>query len=174
MRRAGYQFGSGSRFSGGRLAANRVGQELDKLQKSKGGALMAEDVVKAARRRASPLHRYFTWNVPRAAEKQWFTEARELLRSIDVIYIDRDRNEKIVTRAFVNFRRGQNESQPYITTSRVLNDQELRERWIQQALEEAEQWMARYQRIKELDQVFAAIKRTRDRLRKKRRRAAAG
>lgn len=58
---------------------NETRKALLKL-KRRDGKIYPEDVVKAARDKGSPLHRYFTWDVQAAARARWLDEARELIR----------------------------------------------------------------------------------------------
>jgi hypothetical protein len=53
---------------------------LDQIAEAHDGNLTARDVVAEAKKKGSPLHEYFTWNVQQAAQAHWEDQARRLIR----------------------------------------------------------------------------------------------
>lgn len=49
------------------------------------GQLRASDIVEDAKKKTSPLHSLFDWNVRRAAEAHWKEQAREIIRSVKMV-----------------------------------------------------------------------------------------
>src|ERR1700756_5197076 len=49
------------------------------------GKITPKLVVDDAKSKTSPLHRFFDWNVTRAAYKFWLDQARELIASVTVV-----------------------------------------------------------------------------------------
>jgi len=62
-----------------------VREELDKLVDEGSGRLDPETVVRAAKARTHPLHRYFEWDNSRAAHSFRVSQARALIREVRVI-----------------------------------------------------------------------------------------
>src|SRR6185437_1323639 len=75
---------AGSRYSN--KDAAKIGPALQTL--SEEGAVTPRDVVDAARSSNSPLHDYFEWNDKKAADLFRVEQARNMLRSIRVRYIE--------------------------------------------------------------------------------------
>jgi hypothetical protein len=139
-----------------------LGQTLERLGKQRGGTWKPKDVVSAARDPKSAIHGLFEWNEKRAAEKWREEQARCYIRHLVVIIPNG--NGGTMIRAAVSFGGGSG----YQDSVKAMESPELRERLIAQALSEAESWRARYQHIKELSAIFAAIGRTAKRLQEKR------
>jgi hypothetical protein len=49
------------------------------------GRLTAEALVADARRKDSPMHELFDWDVKRAAQAHWLERAREIIRTVKVV-----------------------------------------------------------------------------------------
>src|SRR5689334_20620055 len=74
----------GSGFS--KKDAEKIGPVLYEL--STRGAVTARDVVDAARSKNSPLHPYFEWDDKVAADQWRVHDARRMLGSIRIKYLD--------------------------------------------------------------------------------------
>lgn len=83
-----YSFRQGFQRRG--LNPTAVGTELARLEATTEGALTPEQVVQAAAHPSSPLHAGFTWDDTEAARQHRLSEARRLLRSIEVRYLSRE------------------------------------------------------------------------------------
>src|SRR5690349_24796471 len=57
---------------------------LNSIAKRNGGVLSPEAVIAAARSEASPLHKFFTWDVQQAAQERWVDQACQLIRKFKV------------------------------------------------------------------------------------------
>ena len=139
-------------------------QKLKGIARSNHGMLMPEDVVLAARPTSSVLHSYFTWDNTEAAEKCRLQEARQLI-NVCVEYIGTENDGK-ETRVFVSLRDDRKEG-GYRTLDVVLTDKSLRESLLDDSLEEMAYFKSKYQSLKELAEVFAAMKSVEKRIRKK-------
>ena len=62
----------------------RVRQRLEDLMAEHHGRLTPDVVIADAKKKSSPLHGQFTWNVGKAAYERWVEQARELIRSVRV------------------------------------------------------------------------------------------
>lgn len=155
MTRIIYGWRAGSRIN---LDAQKAGEELAKLQKSKNDLLEPTDIVDAARDPKSVLHPHFEWDDARAAEAFRCDQARELVRSL-TIDISRSNLETRPVRAFVNVETGG--SRGYVTTATAMTSAELRKQVLEKAFAELEAWRARHAELTELARIFAAIDETR-------------
>ncbi len=106
-----------------RLDPNKIGETLERLSTKHDGLTPAK-VVAAARRETSPLHRAFTWDDSEAARKLREHEARQLIRSVVIIDIDRVEHLQFthVTRVVEGEAGKEN---VYLPTIRVVADHDL-------------------------------------------------
>lgn len=132
---------------------------LERIAKANHGELRVQDVVKAARPAASPLHSWFNWDDSEAAQQWRLQQARQLLR-VTVAYIGDD-EESIPIRVFVSLStdRYNGKGGGYRVTTAVLSDAERRQQLLDDALEEMKRFRAKYAELKELADVFSAMRR---------------
>jgi hypothetical protein len=159
-----YQFRTGSGLKGGKDKAEIVGKTLEQIANRHRGELRPADVVSEAKRRQSPLHDYFEWDDSKAAREYRLEQARLLIRSVEVRKIDVSDDDSpkeiLVARAFPNLgdrEGGIHGSSPYRQLDTVLSDREMTDQWVEQALNEANQWAARYNHIKQLEGISSEI-----------------
>jgi len=138
-----------------RIAAATAKAELDKIKRAQSGKIHAEDVVRAARPAKSPLHAAFEWDDSEAAEQYRLTQAREVMRSIVVRYVNAPADAP-PTRLYVNVDRGTADS-AYMEIAVALGQPEFKDQILERALREAQEYQRRYQDILELSLIFRAI-----------------
>ncbi len=147
------------------MEKERVKAELEGIAK-KNGALNPHDVVKFAENPKTALHACFTWDDGEAAIKWRVHEARMLIRVIvNVIPVDGEDREY---RAFVSLKDDRHLGTGYRTMVSILDDEELRDQLLKDALEEMEAFQAKYKDIQELCDVFVAIEKVKEKVRRKR------
>jgi hypothetical protein len=77
----------------GKMSSKRteaIQAALEQIRKRHKGRITRKMVVDAARRKDSPLHRYFEWNDTKAAEKYRLDQAQELItRYVVVVVVDK-------------------------------------------------------------------------------------
>jgi len=76
------------RFAGHRsfgVDANTAGAELDRIAKTYGGSIAAQNVVDEARPDEAPLHPVFEWDDSKAAEGYRRGQARNLIRAVVLV-----------------------------------------------------------------------------------------
>lgn len=151
MTRVIYGWRPGSRIN---LDAQKAGEELAKLQKSKNDLLEPVDIVSSARDPRSVLHPHFEWDDSRAAEAFRCDQARELVRSL-TIDISRSNLEARPVRAFVNVETGGERG--YVTTATAMSSAELRKQVLEKAWAELEAWRNRHAELTELARIFSMI-----------------
>lgn len=129
-------------------------KELQKLE-DQHGVLTPYIVVDAARAEDSPLHTWFNWNNDDAAEKYRLMQARMLMTNVKISLVE---DEKVS--AFVNVRVtvGESKVRGYISTDKVLDDEEMTKQILDQATRELDYWKEKYARYKELQGVVNSEK----------------
>jgi hypothetical protein len=78
-----------------------VAKRIESL-KDKNGYISRERVIEDARNPTSPLHRHFTWDDTKAADKWRLVQARKLINSYDVRVINGDKKPIIIHPANVH------------------------------------------------------------------------
>lgn len=116
------------------------------------GRVTANELVSAARAKRSPIHGYFEWDDVRAADEFRLEQARDYLRSIEVVVQTKKGEEQ--TRAFHVISNG---GRAYVAQEIVFSTPEYREQVIERARREAEGWVRRYEQYEELAGVRLAI-----------------
>jgi hypothetical protein len=108
-----WEFRDGARVQGG-LDASTVGEELERIREGHDGKLFTKAVVMEARPESAPLHPAFTWNDKKAGENWREHEARNLIRSVQIVEVD-DGKKRVVD----NFVHVPTVKQPYYQSARV-------------------------------------------------------
>jgi hypothetical protein len=130
--------------------------------KARTGTLTNKAILDAARASSSPLHGHFEWDDQIAGEKYRLTQAGELKRTLVYVRRVEDDERERVTRAWLPVtRRDEGDDERRVTTwqpiEEAMADPEQRTEIIRRALAEARAWQQRYQDMRELSSVFAAL-----------------
>ena len=137
--------------------AQVYGERIHQLIKEK-GSVNSRDILDEASNQDSPLHDAFEWNDDKAATKYRLHQAALLTNHIEVEVITKEEKPQEV-RAFINLKGGEKGRQ-YMATVEVINDHDLHQQFLKQALEDANRWMDKYYQLKELTDIFELIKQT--------------
>lgn len=135
-----------------------VGEAIEEIERRNGSVTPAR-VVKAARRRTSPLHPIFDWDDKTAAESYRIEQAQILMRSIVVDVVVRPGEAKTTTRAFVSIETSNGDcGYAYQPVSMVMDDSDLRAEYLEQARAELRAWCAKWRVLfpKDLARVLRA------------------
>lgn len=132
---------------------NKAIAELKRIALEHGGLLKPEIVVDEARPKSSPLHSRFDWDNSSAAEKYRIWQARQLIAVSVELLAGTDEKMDV----FVSLTTDRKEG-GYRIMSQVLSDTEMREQMLDDALAELELFRDKYRRLKELSEVFTAIR----------------
>lgn len=132
--------------------AQILGETLEAIER-KGIALTPERLVEVASPPDSPIHHLFTWDDKDAADAWRRSEARKLIRHLEVVVDDRGREVK--TRSFVSLTMEPSvpEAEPdknnrhYVRVSDMHQDPVAREQVKQTALVQLRNWVARYKNL---------------------------
>lgn len=126
------------------------------LEKSGSKLLMPEDVVDAAAHPDHPLHPEFEWDDTEAARLHRLTQARTLIRSIPVIYVQDDRpipdGEKgvIKVRKYHSLPSDRKDGGGYREMEDIVESKEMLEELLDTAKAEVDAVLRRYEIFKEL------------------------
>lgn len=135
-------------------------EALKEIAKRDGGLLRPQAVVDAARSVSSPLHGAFCWNNTEAAQKYRLLQAQQLIRSFRVTV--EDNGAKYETPVFVGVstdRTGEKCENPYRLAEDVAKSADLQAVAEADALEQLRAVKARYDHLKRLGDIWAAIDR---------------
>jgi hypothetical protein len=152
-------------FSDGVVAINLkgadpqvVGEALERIRLEHGGELHAYHTWNDAKDITHPLHRFFQWDVQKAAEAHWLDQARALIRSVRVIDIE----EGKPLRAYLSI---YDDGRSYRSIDDVLRSRDLRDIVLEQAQRDLDAWTHRF---RELQDIVALIEPARRELTRRR------
>jgi hypothetical protein len=100
-----------------------VKDRLAKLEAANGGVLTPDSVVADAKRKDSPLHRFFTWDIKAAAAAYWVQQARTLITSVR---IERRTDTTVISSVYyVRDPNAPSEKQGYVSVKTLQTDEEM-------------------------------------------------
>jgi hypothetical protein len=138
------------------MKPSKVVAELKRIAQENGGVLQPETVVDEARPVSSPLHSRFEWDNTIAGQQYRIWQARQLIRVVVEVLAGTDD----ATNVFVSLSTDrEKESGGYRVMAHVLTDAQMRKQMLDDALAELRTFQEKYRRLKELVDVFAAIRR---------------
>ena len=133
--------------------AKRIGPELARIHE-RDGELRAEAVVDIAKSPRSKLHRYFEWDVQKAAERHWLSTAGQLIRAIKIEVKTSSRAVPREVRAFVKLDKS---IRGYTPMTEVLKNDDYVAMMLSRALAEFEIWKKRYENIADFTTTFRGV-----------------
>ena len=147
-KRQAYKRRPGARFPGN---VQQIGARIKQIERR--GGNVPQGIVDDARDPASPCHAAFDWDDSSAANTQRLEQARLLIRSINVVLVDKGGRE-VETRAFEFVTVG--DTGTYASIVAILSDQDLYDDLLTRAQKELQAFVDRYQRLGEMRGVIAA------------------
>lgn len=147
-----YQWRAGSRH---KVNADVAGALCERLEDE--GRLTPRELLFEATPMNSPLHDEFEWDNNRAATEYRIYQARNIINSL-TINISSEQKEPV--RAFFNITKP---NASYTSTKIIIQDQDSRQRLLNQALSELLEFQRKYQTLQELAPVFDGIKKVQTR-----------
>lgn len=96
---------------------------LEQLATANGGRLTPEAVVEDAKRKESPLHAHFTWDIRKAAHAYWLDQARALITSVRVEM--RTDTTLVTAVAYVRDPSAAGQEQGYVAVTQLRTDKDL-------------------------------------------------
>lgn len=147
----------GSRLTVAEAAA--YGKRLDWLASNNSGSITAKEVLADAEKKESPLHAYFEWDDSKAAIEYRLYQARNLLRSIEVVVTRSDGTEMQVRQYYsITEQTEEGQTQSYYMLGVVLNNAEKRAAVIADAYREVVNWQLRYEQYQEFNEICSSIR----------------
>lgn len=135
------------------MTSAAIKQELESI--ASGGLITPAAVVERASDPDSALHSHFTWDDTEAGHKWRMEEARRLLR---VFVITSAAPDGQPVRAFISLTTDRQGGGGYRALASVLDDEDMREQLLADALQEFRYFQQKYERVKELEPLFAAAR----------------
>lgn len=146
--------------TGARLTRDQarvIGRRLKWLEEQH-GTVTPELVVRDARSAASPLHSFFEWDNARAAGQFRITQARYLIRSIELV-VRNARGQETRMRAFHSVMTDSNEGRGYVALDVVASRVDYTQQIVSTAQRELQGWMERYEKYSALRRLVVAVRR---------------
>lgn len=147
-------------------------EELERIRAEHDGKLTAEIVANEAKPKTNPLHdQVYDLSVREAAQEHYLANARKLVRSLVVTYVE---GPKEPTRVFTVVEERKAKTAPsgvvcvYGSTEEALQDPEHRNYVLMTAMREAAAWCRKYAALSELAKIFRVIEETGEALLKER------
>ena len=100
-----------------------VKKRLIEIEEANGGRLTPDAVVRDAKRKDSPLHSCFEWDVKKAAEAHWIEQARDLITSIRIVVRTEHTNVSVVF--YVRDPAAKSGEQGYVSVTKVRTDADM-------------------------------------------------
>lgn len=132
---------------------NPVKKELETIRQKNGGILDPEAVVEFARNPKTAMHSKFDWDDSSAGQKYRLWQARSIIN----VYVEILPQSTESVRAYVSLPSDRKQGGGYRALVDVLSNEDHRAELLGQALSEARLFQRKYQQLKELSPVFAAI-----------------
>jgi hypothetical protein len=148
------------------IPAKVAADSLMKVYQKNNNELTPELVVKAAKSETNPLHKCFEWDDKKAGIAYRLKQAGNIIRCVVVTKQDTKGND-INVRAFVSIRENEkgiptiNPFMPaksyYVSVEDAMTSKDLRKYTVDVALFDLKNWMAKYESLKELDELFSYV-----------------
>ena len=144
--------------------SDKVKQELEYISSQNNGILRPVDVLEYAKKENTALHGCFEWEDSKAAYEYRLWQARQIIR-VHVTVLPGS-NEPV--RAYVSLKTDRYAKDGgYRSINAVLQDESMREQMLSEALEELSVYEDKYKRLSELQPVFHAARKVRQKARMK-------
>lgn len=121
------------------------------IREKNNGELTPEAVVEASKDKSSLLHNVFEWDDKKAAKSWRIEQARQLIKHITVTVVTKECEVRY--RAIVNIAKSGFQKGSYIPLQEVINDKQSYEALLQQAKNDAQDFIDRYSQLSELNGV---------------------
>jgi len=114
---------------------------IKELAFSNGGKMTPDLIIADAKKKRSPLHGLFEWDLKKAAHQHWLVTARTIITSVTVVCTEH--TITIPTNAYIEDPDKPRGSQGYVSTVTLRSDKEKARRALVRELERAESFMQR-------------------------------
>jgi hypothetical protein len=135
-----------------KVGAQVVGERLEELAQN--GPVTPHRVVEDATPKDSPLHTLFEWDNKSAANNYRVIQARQVIRSVAVVYETTEAKETKI-QAFLSV--SPEEGRSYMASRSVLSDEELRTQFFNGIVKELHRLKEKMSQFQEFSDVVNAI-----------------
>jgi len=118
-------------------------------------AIQPQMIVNEAKKKASPLHRFYNWNIAEAAAAHWLQQTRTYIGCVMVLYAGQSQPTRFMASIEMLKGRGNGTSRVYAPMSRIMEDAGLRKQLLAQAKDDFDGYRAKYENLKELAVLFS-------------------
>jgi len=158
LQKSKVEWRKGYRASG--IDAAKAHAEVEKIRKANGGKLTPEAVVAKAKSPRNVLHKAFEWNDTTAGPLYRLEQARGMIRSFQIVYIDNGNRAPIRSYEIKREKKKDGTSRKvYQTIEDILSDPQSRAELISRLLRELVQMQGKYRAVQELSAVWDAVDR---------------
>lgn len=139
--------------------AQKIGEALEDIER-RYGKIKPATVVKAASDPEHVLHARFEWDDTAAGEQYRLIQARQLISSVYVKFIDDEAVPSRPVRAYVNMTGPDKEDRAYENVVSVMSDARKRAQLLQRARADMEAFKARFGHLEEFSFLIEVIDKT--------------
>ena len=141
------------------IDASKAYEAMEAVREKNNG-LTDDALVAAAKPKSHVLHNFFQWSDDKAAVEYRRIQARQLMRSFEVVYAEMPQTKVRAYQVQTKARPGEEKRTVYSTTEEVMNDPESRDRLIASAIKAAMEFRNRFKHLHELDGIIEEINKT--------------
>jgi len=134
----------------GKVKAELAGQVFEELEQTVG--LTPQNLVNASRCETAPMHKAFEWDDAKAGEEWRKQQARVYINHLEIV-VDKANEDIPVTRAWVQYEKGEN----YENIMTVLSDPVKSNSFFEMGLKMLNDFKRRYGEVKEFAKVISEI-----------------
>lgn len=143
-------------FQGKGIDATKAYDALEKIRESNNG-ITDDAIVTAAKPKSHVLHKWFEWDDSKAANEHRRNQARTLIRSFEVVYVEQPGMKTRAYEVETKSTKPAERRTVYTTTEEVLANPESRDRLIADAIRMAMEFRRRFKMLHEMERVMEEI-----------------
>ncbi len=141
------------------IDASKAYEAMEEIR-AKNKGLTDDALVLAAKPKSHVLHNFFEWSDDKAAVEYRRMQARQLMRSFEVVYKEMPETRVRAYQVQTKSRPGDVQRTVYSTTEEVMNNPESRDRLIASAIKAAMEFRNRFKHLHELEGIIESINKT--------------
>lgn len=149
----------------GKVSVDDAVAELEKI-KEKHGKITPDVVVKEAKKKKSPLHNCFEWDDTVAAAAWRMTQAKYMIRQIEVVITAEEDKPPVRIRAFHSVI--EEDQAEYVTVQQAKDNPDYWEQVMNDAIAAIVSWKTKYANLKGFEDLYSEIEKIVTKKKKKR------
>jgi hypothetical protein len=136
---------------------------IEELRKKLRRDLSPKDIVRDAEtNKRSPFRNYFTWDLEKGFRKNLIAEARQLIATIKVLYVDPESGESVPVRKYVRLMVREPDSRlvgGYVPRTTAIRMPQLHSQMIEIARQNLESFIGRFRGFQKIETVYPLVRR---------------